>query len=279
MRYQIMPCGVSKYFELCTKPIPYRRNTRLLVGFALALTTTTFTAVKAQEVPSDMVLVPAGEFRMGTNDAEQPTENKPRLTADATPQHTVTLGAFYLDKTEVTNAAYKKYCDATKYPLPPHWKNGNFPAGEDEFPVTHINWWEAKAYAAWVGKRLPTEAEWEKAARGTDARVYPWGNDWDRSRVVWGAKRPDRVASRPSGASPFGALDLAGNVFEWTESWYEAYPKSPHQFAEFGKQLKVIRGGAFEGMENLARTFYRSVARPQTRSEWVGFRCAKSVTP
>jgi formylglycine-generating enzyme required for sulfatase activity len=224
-----------------------------------------------------MVLVPAGEFRMGTNEGETPGANTARSTSDAQPQHAITLPPFYIDKTEVTNARYKAFCTATNYPVPPHWKNDTYPAGEGEFPVTHVNWWEARAYANWAGKRLPTEAEWEKAARGTEARLYPWGNDWDRSRVVWDAKRPEKVASRPEGASPFGALDMAGNVFEWTESWYAAYPNAPHQFPEFGKQFKVVRGGGFMGYESIARTFYRSVAYPQTRSEWVGFRCAKDV--
>jgi formylglycine-generating enzyme required for sulfatase activity len=231
----------------------------------------------AQDAPPDMVLVPAGEFQMGTNQAETPGPNKPRATADTIPKHAQNLRAFFIDKTEVTNESYQKFCTATGYPVPPHWKNGKYPAGEDAFPVTHVNWWEARMFAIWVGKRLPTEAEWEKAARGTDSRNFPWGNDWAQNRLVWGGKRPQKVGTKPEGASPYGALDMAGNVYEWTGSWYAAYPNSPNKFPEYGKQLKVIRGGAFEGGDSIARTYFRSVTRPQTRSEWIGFRCAKDA--
>jgi formylglycine-generating enzyme required for sulfatase activity len=224
--------------------------------------------------PAGMVLVPAGEFTMGTNASQGIGPNTPRMDNDAQPEHKVMLPAFYIDKTEVTNAQYKAYCDATNYPAPPDWKNGAFAIGEEEFAVTHINWWEAAAYAAWAGKRLPTEAEWEKAARGTDKREFPWGNDWDANRVIWNRNRSFKVGTKPNGASPYGALDMAGNVYEWTDNWYDAYPNAPHKFAEYGTQMKVIRGGGFYGAEFLARTHYRSVAFPSTRSDWIGFRCA-----
>ncbi|MDF2439141.1 MAG: hypothetical protein JWN98_125 [Abditibacteriota bacterium] len=224
-----------------------------------------------------MVLVPAGEFTMGTDRSDGGGLNVPRMHSDANPQHAVTLPAFFIDKTEVTNAAYKKFCDAMGYAPPPHWKDGRFPAGEDDFAVTHVNWWEAKAYATWAGKRLPTEAEWEKTARSTDARYYPWGQEWKRELAVWDQTRAQRVGTKPEGASPYGVLDLAGNVFEWTASWYRAYPKAPQQFAEYGEVYKVMRGGAFFGFEVVARTYYRSLGRPQTRSALVGFRCAKDA--
>lgn len=226
-------------------------------------------------VPDGMVLVTAGEFTIGTNESEGIGPNTPRSNNDARPQHRVTLPTFYIDKTEVTNAQYKKYCEATGYPAPPIWKNGNFPAGEDEFPVTHVNWFEAAAFAAWVGKRLPTETEWEKAARGTDARQYPWGAAWDESYLIWSRNRSGKVGQFVKGASPYGALDMAGNVFEWTASWYDAYPNAPLKFDEYGEQMKVIRGGGFGGYESVARTYFRSVAYPVSRSEWIGFRCVK----
>jgi formylglycine-generating enzyme required for sulfatase activity len=224
-----------------------------------------------------MVYVPAGPFIMGTNSGEGIGPNTPREFNDARPKHEVEVAAFYLDKTEVTNAEYQKYCEATHYPPPPHWPNGKFEASEAEVPVTHIHWWEAQAYAAWAGKRLPTEAEWEKAARGTDERNFPWGEKWNAENVVWNVLRPQAVGSKPGGASPYGALDMAGNVFEWVNDWYKAYPKAPHDFPDFGEHYKVIRGGAFFGFDTIARTFYRSVAFPDTRSEWVGLRCAKDA--
>jgi formylglycine-generating enzyme required for sulfatase activity len=224
-----------------------------------------------------MLLITEGEFTMGTDQSEALGPNIPRSNNDARPRHLVDLPAFFMDKTEVTNAQYKEYCDATKYPAPPKWKGGSFPAGEDDFPVTHVTVYEAAAFAVWAGKRLPTEAEWEKAARGTDAREFPWGSGWENSRVVTNRSRADRVGTHPSGASPYGVLDMSGNVYEWTASWYDAYPDAPIRFPEFGEQMKVIRGGGFDGYESIYRTFYRSVAFPGSRSEWIGFRCVKDV--
>lgn len=231
----------------------------------------------AEKTPPGMVLVPAGEFTMGTNQGEKVGPNIPRAHNDARPEHKVLLPAFYLDKIQVTNAQYQAYCEATHYPPPPHWEDGKFPSGEEEFALTHINWHEAAAYAAWAGKRLPTEAEWEKAARGTDKRLFPWGNKWEIERVVWNRNRSFKTGTKPDGASPYGALDMAGNVFEWTSSWYAAYANAPHQFEEYGTQLKVIRGGGFAGGQELARTHYRSVSSPNARSDWIGFRCAQDA--
>lgn len=239
----------------------------------------------AANVPPDMVFVPAGAFNMGTQKGDMHGTHDIRLFSDAQPEHSVTVAAFYLDKTEVTNAQYKKYCDATGYPVPPHWKNGQFAEGEAEVAVTRVDWWEAAAYAKWAGKRLPTEAEWEKAARGTDGRTFPWpdgpqGPIFDKDKIVTGQSKPQPVGQKPAGASPYGALDMAGNVFEWVLDWYDAYPGSTQKLPEFGKQFKVVRGGGFDslpGFPLIYNSLYRSVAKPQTRSEWVGFRCAKDA--
>jgi formylglycine-generating enzyme required for sulfatase activity len=232
----------------------------------------------AQRTPPDgMVLVTGGDFTMGSERSEGLGPNIPRGYNDSRPSHTMNLPAFFIDKTEITNAQYKKYCDATGYPPPPNWRNGVYTKGEDDFPVTHVTWYEAGAYAAWAGKRLPTEAEWEKAARGTDKREFPWGNNWDPKRIVFGRSRSDKVGQFPTNASPYGALDMAGNVYEWTQSWYDAYPNAPIKFPEYGEKMKVIRGGGFEGYDSIARTYYRSVAFPGTRSEWIGFRCVKDA--
>ena len=235
----------------------------------------------ASNAPEGMVLVAAGEFTMGTTKGDIHSTHDIRLFSDAQPAHKVNLPAFHIDKTEVTNAQYKKFCEATSYPVPPHWKNGSFAPGEEQLPITHVNWWEASAYAKWAGKRLPTEAEWEKAARGAaEDNGYPWGAVWDKERVVTGEAKPQAVGQKPAGASTYGVLDMAGNVFEWVHSWYMAYPAAPQNLPEFGKQYKVIRGGGFDSLPGFPLIYnvaYRSVARPQTRSEWVGFRCAKSI--
>ncbi len=252
---------------------------RLLILSTLALAL----AARAQApvAPADMVLVPAGDFPMGTdmgdgNDDNQGT-NTPLAYNDARPRHTATTKAFFVDKTEVTNAAYKKFCDATGTPPPPQWVGGHIPDGQDEFPVNRVTWYEARAFARWSGKRLPTEAEWEHAARGDDGRSYPWGEGWNPALVVT-ETGPAPVGSKPAGASPYGALDMGGNVAEWTDSWFEAYPGSPTKQPDFGrKTLKVVRGGAWFDNAALAQTFFREVCRPDQRNLWIGFRCAKDV--
>ena len=264
-----------------------RLTSKLRVCLSLLLALTSLTPLHAQQpakdpladkTPEGMVFVPAGAFTMGTNAADAAGSNL-RQNNDALPQHTVTVPPFYIDKTEVTNAQYKRYCDATGYSVPPHWKKGTYPEGEAESPVTHVNWWEASAYAAWAGKRLPTEAEWEKAARGTDGRLYPWGNTWDGTLVVIARDKPQPVGTKPGGASPYGALDMASNVLEWVQDWYGPYPGARHTYPEYGTQYKVLRGGFFwgAGIEVMSTTFYRSVNRPGTRHSAIGFRCAKGA--
>ncbi len=285
---------VTKIVNPNTKEKMKPRHTSKTLCSWLSLTTVTamlLTSAIAQDdaaknTPPGMVYVPAGAFNMGTEKGDMHGTHDIRLFSDAQPEHKVDVPAFYLDKTEVTNAQYKKYCDATGYPVPPHWKNGQFAEGEAEVAVSLVNWWEAMAYAKWAGKRLPTETEWEKAARGTDGRTFPWpdGPDarpvFDTDKLVTGAKKPQTVGQKPAGASPYGVLDMAGNVFEWVIDWYEAYPGSTQKLPEFGKQFKVVRGGGFDslpGFPLIYNALYRSVAKAQTRSEWIGFRCAKDV--
>lgn len=259
-------------------------NGWILLATSLCSATATFAqeAPSAPTPPEGMVYVPAGKFPMGTDQGDGTDDNQanntPLVNNDARPQHSVTTKAFFLDKTEVTNAQYKNFCDETKYPMPPQWVNGNFPDGQAEYPVTRITWYEARAYANWAGKRLPTEAEWEHAARGTDLRLYPWGNDWSNQYLVW-ESGPTRVGSKPAGASPYGALDMAGNVGEWVNDWFDAYPGNPIKQPDFGtKKYKVVRGGAWYGSQELAYTYYRQVCRPDQRSLWIGFRCAKDAS-
>lgn len=250
---------------------------KVLLGVLLSSLVLAGNSIAAASVPSGMVLVPAGKFIMGTTRSDRQGLDVPRAFDDARPQHIVVLPAFYIDRTEVTNAQYKEFCIATHYPVPPGWENGTYPAGQSEYPVTRVSWYEASAFARWAGKRLPTEAEWEKAARGNDGRIYPWGDEWKEEYVVWGRSKPAPVASKPKGASPCGALDMAGNVFEWTSDWYAAYPRATVKFEEYNKTLKVVRGGGYYGLAFLASTFYRSVDVPAARSEWIGFRCVKEI--
>ena len=252
----------------------------LLAACALPVGAQTPAAAPAAAPPDGMVYVPAGDFTMGTDDRDSSDfnqrDNVPLNANDARPRHTAKTGAFFIDKTEVTCARYQKFCQASGVPVPSYWIGGGIPAGQDNFPVHHVNWYEARAYAQWAGKRLPTETEWEKAARGTDARNYPWGNDWDSGKAV-SSNEPVAVGQFPNGASPYGALDMCGNVAEWTQSWFDAYPKAPTKQPDFGTKLKAVRGGAWIGLNDLGRTWFRGASRPQARLMMIGFRCAKDA--
>ena len=240
-----------------------------------------------------MMLVPAGEFIMGTNRTDPENTHlkigtvKP-LYKDQHPEHKVHLDAFYIDQYEVTNREYKRFIDTTQFPdLPGHWEEGTFPEGKGGLPVTNITWREAFTYALWAGKRLPTEAQWEKAARGTDGRLFPWGDEYNKGWAnvgIDGAKALAAGGSYPKDVSPFIIYDMAGNVMEWTSSWYQPYPGNAYQFKKFGKEFKVLRGNGFQKgghyfLEAYRYAFYRTEAKPDEYFENVGFRCVTPVTP
>jgi formylglycine-generating enzyme required for sulfatase activity len=175
----------------------------------------------APRTGTDMILVPAGPFTMGADRGGEDDEH---------PAHTVTLAAFWLDRTEVTNLAYRRCVDAGRCrPHDPTSANKNHFGGDAPFrgpaqPISSVSWDDAKAYCAWAGKRLPTEAEWEKAARGPDGRKFPWGEAAaDPSLAVFGADRTADVGTHPTGNGPYGHADLAGNVWEWVEDQYDPY--------------------------------------------------------
>lgn len=195
----------------------------------------------------EMILIPAGEFVMGSNEG----------SADEKPPHTVYLDSFYIDRFPVTNAEYKKFIDATKREPPAHWQNGKIPPGKENHPVVYVSWDDANAYAQWAGKRLPTEAEWEKAASWDDSRkekrVYPWGNDFDVGKCNCaesgiGDTTPVGKYS-PQGDSFYGVADMAGNVWEWCADWYDKnyYKNSPRENPKgpASGQYRVLRGGSW----------------------------------
>ncbi len=235
----------------------------------------------------EMVLVPAGEFIMGTDKTDPEKTHlkigtvKP-LYLDQQPERRLHLEAYYIDKFEVTNEEYQRFVDATQYhDLPAHWVDGRYPEGSELLPVTNVTWSEALSYALWAGKRLPSEAQWEKAARGQDGRIYPWGNEYKKGNAniaLEGPHKPVPGGAYPQDVSPYGVHDLAGNVMEWTSGWYEPYPGSTYQNAKFGKMLKVLRGNGFQKgghyfLDAYRYLFYRTEADPDEYFENVGFRC------
>jgi formylglycine-generating enzyme required for sulfatase activity len=212
-------------------------------------------AIERAQAPTGMAYVPGGTCLLGTNDAD--------ADEDVRPLRRAFVPSFYIDRTEVTNAEYKRF-----------QQDYDFPPGEASLPVTNVTYDEAAAYARWAGKRLPTEAEWEKAARGTDGRRYPWGNVWNpalvasrahpgktltqRPSIIKNVKRPGQcaigvsrvraVASVPGGTSPYGCVDMAGNAWEWVQGFYRGNP-----------QMRLLRGGAVGYGERDLRTYNHAV--------------------
>ena len=213
-----------------------------------------------------MMLVAGGEFTFGDEAKESPN-----------PTRTVSLPDYYVDATEVSNAAYRQFAEATGRPMPDTVEG-------PEYPVVNVTLLEARAYAEWAGKRLPSEEEWEKAARGTDARKYPWGSTPPESgRANLGSGKAAAVDTLPDGASPYGAKHMAGNVWEWTVS---AYPVSAAELADMQKVLpsvgnlwNVIKGGSYapQTIELFARTYMRRGFPVTGKSPYIGFRCVRDA--
>lgn len=227
---------------------------------------------KSVEQESDMVLIPAGPFTMGLD----PVEEIPSFVSDRTssknaqPQHEITLNAFYIDIHEVSYGEFLRFKPKAQY------AEGRF-----AYPMQGVSWFEADAYCLWLGKRLPTEFEWEKAARGLEGNLYAWGNEFKRENANFG-KTVQPPAKQSRDLSEFGVYDLNGNVSEWTANWYQPYQGSSFKDLNFGKKYKVIRGGAINKREHgflkeFALLPYRNFAPPKMRSWDTGFRCARSA--
>ena len=243
---------------------------------------------------TEMIIIPKGDFMMGDNSKYSLINQKPI--------HKVNLREYYIDKTEVTVAQFEEFIQDNGYKTKKFWtKNGwefiqmtkdweKMPlsinrSGFDNpnQPVSGITWYEADAYARWCNKRLLTEAEWERAARGTDGRVYPWGNEMDYTKLYYilsGTSRLKNVGSYSAGASPDGILDMSGSLWEWTSDWYEENyysitpienPTGPNEGNE-----KILRGGAWNSDRLQWKSTYRNHERPGIRRFDIGFRCARS---
>ena len=230
-----------------------------------------------------MVFIPGEEYNRGRTHALPDDDLKwfPTLLKDDRPVKRIYIDPFYIDATEVTNAAYTKFVDATGHRPPVHWPKGKVKPEQADLPVVNVSWDDAAAYAKWAGKRLPTEAEWERAARGlAEGRKYPWGDDpptkaLARFNVLDG---PGPVAKfKPN---YFGLYDMAGNAWEWCSDWYDRdyYAASPERNPKGPETglYRVIRGGSWADVTKYLTCAYRSWARPAERSPNIGFRCARS---
>jgi formylglycine-generating enzyme required for sulfatase activity len=243
-------------------------------------TTTTTTQAPAEPAqptvtPGEMVLIPAGEFILGSS------EDK---TNAAYPEQKVKLPAYWIDKYEVTNYEFLDFAVKTGY-AGEGAKEGKdwrqfFTPDKAKYPVVYITWKDADTYCKSVGKRLPTEEEWEKAARGTDGRRYPWGEKWDAARsnsYEAGLRNPTTVGQFDD-VSPYGVHDTLGNVQEWTNSWYDAYKGSTKKDQYYGKRYRVVRGASARIYGARAHLWDRSAYLPNSLYDF-GCRCAKDATP
>jgi formylglycine-generating enzyme required for sulfatase activity len=230
----------------------------------------------------EMILIPEGPFSMGSSDedilwaAKQFHSETLDWYRDETPAHSVTLPAFQIDKYEVTVGDYKIYMAATGKPAPREFDNARL--NHPRQPVVSVTWQVAKDYCLWAKKRLPTEAEWEKAARGNDKRHYPWGNEPDALNAnIRGKGDNYRNTSPggkfPEGASPYGVMDMSGNVWEWMEDWLQPYPGNEYANDFYGERFKVIKGGSWDSNLDLARPATRGKALPNQKKNYIGFRC------
>jgi formylglycine-generating enzyme required for sulfatase activity len=231
-------------------------------------------------VEPELVLIPAGEFLMGSD-----PEKDEDARNDEQPQHRVFLPDYYIARTPVTNAQYTAFVEITRYIEPQHWRRGEPPSGKEDHPVVSVSWRDAVAYCRWLSEvagkayRLPSEAEWEKAARGTDGRIYPWGNEPpDESRFDFsdGLAHTTPVGSYPQGASPYGLLDMGGNVAEWTRSYWRDYPYNladgREEDMKAGDEVRqVVRGGVRDPRCACRLGYY-----PLDEWNYVGFRLVAS---
>ncbi|HXF94123.1 MAG TPA: formylglycine-generating enzyme family protein [Nitrospiraceae bacterium] len=283
-----------------------------MTGLLLAVATTAQAGEFVGADGAPMALIAEGPFLRGSAAGQG--------DPDEEPQRTIMLNAFYIDKYEVTNRRYQVFLKATAHRTPEHccdpsynvWRGTEIDPVLLDHPVVNVDWFDAEAYCKWAGKRLPTEAEWEKAARGPKGRLYPWGNAWDPKRAngashwagndfaspaevaAWWADAGAAllaekgirgmltlpVTALESGATPEGVMHLAGNLWEWVADWYDpayyaAAPERNPPGPETG-DYKVLRGGSWLNHRRMLRTTARDGSRPTTRNHGTGFRCVRS---
>ncbi|MBI2877212.1 MAG: SUMF1/EgtB/PvdO family nonheme iron enzyme [Candidatus Tectomicrobia bacterium] len=250
----------------------------LLLSFSLFFFSTTGWGAEGQRPGpgksarenAEMVLIPEGAFLRGSGEREAQIISHimgvPTNFRDKEPQTVTRLKGFYIDTHEVTNAQYTEFLQATGDHPPDHWTEGAYPPGKGDYPVIYISWISAQRYCEWAGKRLPTEEEWEKAARGSDGRLFPWGDRFEPGKAnLWeeGIKAPRSVGQYRQDRSPYGVYDMAGNVMEWTATLFQ-------------DDLTIVRGGSWANDQAESRLDRKMISELDVTSNGVGFRCARS---
>ena len=268
-------------------PPPLRRAILLVAATAAGVAGPQGSELAGQDgvAPQGMVLVPAGQFTMGRTfeSADDETGMRPLILRDDRPAHPVNLSAYWMDATEVTHTAYADFVAAAAHRAPYHWPRGQLPRQLADYPVYNVDWEDASAYCRWRGKRLPTEAEWERAARGgTEGRRYPWGDEKpDSERARFSTQEgPGPVAQYPANA--FGLHDMAGGQGEWCQDWFDRayYADSPVDDPRGPSDglYKIVRGGAWSDGPARLTVFFRNWLPPAQRTPNIGFRCVRGLS-
>jgi len=281
--------GESQLFQLATtnlKTGEYNQPIQLVSNAGIASVPVYLRVCLSLE--PEMVLIPAGWFLRGSQDGDRgalPPEK---------PQRQIYLSEYWIGKYPVTNAQYAIFIEATGRRSPDHWIKGHPPEGQENHPVVNVSWWDGLAYCRWLAEltgkpyRLPTEAQWEKAARGSDGRTYPWGNDWNshKCNTHEGGKRGTTPVGEytPAGDSPYGCADMAGSVLEWVSDWHreDYYTRSSASNDPFGPASGVVRGlrgGSWSSDRQGVRCASRYASNQTTTNSQVGFRVTVFATP
>jgi len=240
--------------------------------------------VKSGQNRDEMVRIAGGVLEMGVPAKRvgwmvKRLKAKPKDFFDQQPRHEVKVKPFYIDKYEVTNRQYAKFVKATKHRAPKHWKYGEPSKKKGDYPVVNVSWEDAAAYAKWAGKRLPSEVEWEMAARDGTRHIFPWGQVFrqNRTNIRGSGFNAASITGRyEKGQSHNDCYDFSGNVAEWTATWYAAYPGHKLSDPAAGsKTHRVVRGGSWKSRPHQATTVARDKLPPDTAVDYVGFRCVK----
>lgn len=278
-------------FYFNSNKVPYNMQMKTIISVLILFLLNNYLLSSCNKsprnIPEGMIFIPPGDFIIGSNQVDSQSlakefgEREKNYYENEKPERKIFLKGFYIDKFEVTIKDYLAFMIETGHEAPPNWLGSTILGERGTHPVSVVSWFDAKEHCEWAGKRLPTEEEWEKAARGPNGNQYPWGNKFDKEKANLAGEDTVPVGKMTKDKSYYGVRDMAGNVMEWTLSWYKAYPGSNLQSKYLGGIYKVVRGGAgsFKGHYSLGIIYSRSPHReyysPHGKGIDLGFRCAK----